>query len=169
MPEPTQYPLTTSDGRTGTVLRRGRFLDRDARSLVRLDDGREFEVPNDALEVRQDGTFLLHTPSGATSSGDTPQQPSPAAPATEPDITRPAETSTDTLFAEEADVRRVPVNRIVSEAPQTRQEGEVTIVPIVEEVLVVEKRLLLKEEIHIVRKRAPVREPRRIHADELRS
>jgi stress response protein YsnF len=73
------------------------------------------------------------------------------------------------LFAEEADIRRVAVNRIVSEVPQSRQEGEVTIVPVVEEVLVVEKRLLLKEEIHIARKRAPVREPRRISADELRS
>lgn len=169
MPEQTQYPLITADGQSGTVLRRGRFLDRDARSLVRLDDGREFEVPNDALEVRQDGTFLLHHPPGANSASAAPRQNSPAAAATQPDTTAPPETATDTLFAEEADVRRVPVNRIVSEAPQTRQEGEVTIVPIVEEVLVVEKRLLLKEEIHIVRKRAPVREPRRIHADELRS
>lgn len=46
-------------------------------------------------------------------------------------------------------VERVPVGRAVSEAPQTRQEGDTLIVPILEEVLVVEKRLMLKEELHI--------------------
>lgn len=46
-------------------------------------------------------------------------------------------------------VDRVPVGRAVSEAPQTRQEGDTLIVPILEEVLVVEKRLMLKEELHI--------------------
>ena len=37
----------------------------------------------------------------------------------------------------------------MSEAPQTRQDGDTLIVPILEEVLVVEKRLILKEELHI--------------------
>lgn len=46
-------------------------------------------------------------------------------------------------------VERVPIGREVSEAPQTRQEGDTLIVPILEEVLVVEKRLMLKEELHI--------------------
>ena len=46
-------------------------------------------------------------------------------------------------------VERVPVGRAVSEAPPTRQDGDTLIVPILEEVLVVEKRLFLKEELHI--------------------
>lgn len=46
-------------------------------------------------------------------------------------------------------VERVPIGRAVSEAPQTRQDGDTLIVPILEEVLVVEKRLFLKEELHI--------------------
>ncbi len=46
-------------------------------------------------------------------------------------------------------VERVPVGRAVSEAPQTRQDGDTLIVPILEEVMVVEKRLFLKEELHI--------------------
>ena len=53
-------------------------------------------------------------------------------------------------------VDRVPGGRAVSEAPQTRQEGDTLIVPILEEVLVVEKRLMLKEELHI-RKRSSER------------
>ena len=46
-------------------------------------------------------------------------------------------------------VERVPIGLVVSEAPQSRQEGDTLIVPILEEVLVVEKRLVLKEELHI--------------------
>ena len=46
-------------------------------------------------------------------------------------------------------VERVPVGRVVSKAPPTRQDGDTLIVPILEEILVVEKRLMLKEELHI--------------------
>ena len=37
--------------------------------------------------------------------------------------------------------------------PEVRQEGDTTIIPIVEEILVVERRLVLKEEVHIRRVR----------------
>ncbi len=53
------------------------------------------------------------------------------------------------LRQQDLSVERVPVGRVVSEAPQTRQEGDTLIVPILEEVLVVEKRLMLKEELYI--------------------
>jgi uncharacterized protein (TIGR02271 family) len=59
------------------------------------------------------------------------------------------------LRGEEIDVERVPVGTYVESgaaAPQLRTEGDTTIVPILEEVLVVEKRLLLKEELHIRRR-----------------
>ena len=48
-------------------------------------------------------------------------------------------------------VTRVPINRIVDHAPVPRTEGDLTIVPVLEEVLVVETKLLLKEEIYIRR------------------
>lgn len=50
------------------------------------------------------------------------------------------------------DVERVPVNQVVDEAPAVKTVGDVTIVPVLEEVLVVEKRLMLKEELHITRR-----------------
>ena len=50
-------------------------------------------------------------------------------------------------------VSRVPVNRIVQTMPENRQEGDTLIVPVVEEQMVVKRRLVLKEEIHIVRRR----------------
>jgi stress response protein YsnF len=47
---------------------------------------------------------------------------------------------------------RVPIDRIVETTPEIRTEGDLTIVPVLEEVLVVEKRLVLKEELHIRRR-----------------
>jgi stress response protein YsnF len=55
------------------------------------------------------------------------------------------------LDEETVEVTRVPVDRVVDEAPAIRTENDVTIVPVLEEVLVVEKRLVLKEELHIRR------------------
>lgn len=55
----------------------------------------------------------------------------------------------ETLSHEEVEVERVPVDREVSAMPAIREEGDVTIVPVVEEILVVERRLRLKEELHI--------------------
>jgi uncharacterized protein (TIGR02271 family) len=57
------------------------------------------------------------------------------------------------LEGDVVDVERVPVNRVVDTPPVIRTEGDLTIVPIVEEEVVVEKRLVLKEELHIRRRR----------------
>ncbi len=47
------------------------------------------------------------------------------------------------------DVTRVKVDRVVDTAPQVRIEGDTTIVPVLEERLVVTKQLVLVEELHI--------------------
>ncbi len=53
---------------------------------------------------------------------------------------------------ETVEVTRVPIDRMVDTAPEVRTEGDLTILPVVEEVLVLEKRLRLKEELHIRRR-----------------
>lgn len=55
------------------------------------------------------------------------------------------------LMKENVDVRHVTINRFIDSPVQTRTEGDTIIVPVMEEVLVVEKKLRLKEEIHITR------------------
>ena len=50
-------------------------------------------------------------------------------------------------------VSRIPMNRVVTAPPAVREEGDILIVPVVEEEVVIEKRLVLKEEIHIHRRR----------------
>ncbi len=67
------------------------------------------------------------------------------------------EMASATLDGQAVEVERVPVDRMVETAPDIRTEGDVTIIPVVEEVLVVEKRLVLKEELH-VRRRATTEE-----------
>jgi stress response protein YsnF len=57
----------------------------------------------------------------------------------------------DELRREHVEVTRVSVDREVAEAPAIRIEGDVTIVPVLEERLVIEKRLFLVEELHLRR------------------
>lgn len=73
------------------------------------------------------------------------------------------------LRREEIDVQRLPVGRYIDEPAQTRFEGDTLIVPVMEEVLVVEKRLLLKEELYVRRSAivAPHRERHVLRAEEL--
>ena len=73
-------------------------------------------------------------------------------------VTEREETVEELLLRESVHVERVPINQIVTEVPAVRQEGDTLIVPILEEVLVVEKRLLLKEEVRIQRTHSEVHE-----------
>jgi len=59
------------------------------------------------------------------------------------------------LLRDDVEVSHVPVDRIVplDQAPVTRYEGDTLVVPILEEVLVVERRLRIKEELRITRNR----------------
>jgi stress response protein YsnF len=76
------------------------------------------------------------------------------------------ETVDEPLLSEEVEIERVTINRPLksasislgdgkaaameeSQAAQVRREGDVLIIPLVEEVLVVEKRLVLREEVRI--------------------
>ncbi len=51
-------------------------------------------------------------------------------------------------------VDRVPIGRNLEageQPPEIRSEGDITIIPVLEEIAVVEKRLHLKEEVHILK------------------
>jgi uncharacterized protein (TIGR02271 family) len=65
------------------------------------------------------------------------------------------------LSREEITVERKAVNQVLTTPAQPRQEGDTLVIPVMEEILVVERRLLLKEEIHIHKRRKEVHDPRR--------
>lgn len=65
------------------------------------------------------------------------------------------------LSREEITVERKAVNQVLTTPALPRQEGDTLVIPVMEEILVVERRLLLKEEIHIHKRRKEVHDPRR--------
>jgi uncharacterized protein (TIGR02271 family) len=72
-------------------------------------------------------------------------------------VTREHETFVDeALNHERVQIERRPIGRQVDAIPPVRQEGDTTILSVVEETLVIARRLILKEEVHI----------RRVHVSE---
>jgi len=68
------------------------------------------------------------------------------------------ETVTVPLLRNEFVIERVALDEYVDEVPPTRQEGNTTIYSIVKEVLVVQKRLLLVEEVRVTQQQSEEQE-----------
>lgn len=58
----------------------------------------------------------------------------------------------ETLRRDMVEVERVPVEREIEEIPPVREEDGVTIIPVVREIVVVEKKLILAEEVRLRRR-----------------
>lgn len=57
------------------------------------------------------------------------------------------------LMHRRVEIVHVPMGYFVDAVPPVREEGDLTIMPVVEEIVIVERRLLFKEEVHIRRVR----------------
>jgi uncharacterized protein (TIGR02271 family) len=66
------------------------------------------------------------------------------------------------LFREEVAVERVPINQFVEARPAVRQEGDTMIIPVVQEQIFVEKRLVLVEELHVRKQVVEAHQPQRV-------
>jgi uncharacterized protein (TIGR02271 family) len=77
---------------------------------------------------------------------------------------------TETSMQEDIQIERVPVNRWLSEPVSVRYEGDTMIIPVVEEVPVVEKRLRLKEELRVTKRQITTQqsEPVLLRTEEVR-
>lgn len=157
---------------------------RHSHVLVRLDTGLPVRVPADLLVAQADGSYYLPLSLGdlenmQKNSGTGEENPL-IIPLVQEELDvqrRKVETGKvqikinvhereelidEPLLREEVKVEQVPVHRLVDSPPAVRQEGEVTIIPLVEEVLVVEKRLMLREEVRVLKTVSEVREPQRV-------
>lgn len=67
---------------------------------------------------------------------------------------------------EDVEVERVAIGRVIDTVPQVREEGDTLIIPVLEEMLVVEKRLVLKEEIRVTKRRTTETEQARVMLSE---
>lgn len=142
--------------------------------LIQLDDGRQMLVPFGSLSRQEDSSYFLTLSMNEIELAQTTNISATGQPLVIPVMTeeldiqkRKVETGriritkvvhereelvNEQLFREEVIVERVPVNRLVDEPIPLRYEGDTMIVPLLEEVAVVEKRLMLKEELRITRR-----------------
>ena len=73
-------------------------------------------------------------------------------------VTHEREQLIDELLTHETvEIDRTPIGRQVNAMPAIREEGDTVVIPIIEEVLVIERRLLLKEEVRVRRVRSTER------------
>ncbi|MDT0632252.1 YsnF/AvaK domain-containing protein [Rubrivirga sp. S365] len=144
----------------------------DGRVRVRLAGGAVLDLPEGALDALPDGTYRTDLAFGALASGEsTTLQEVEERLAISSRVRETgrvvARTVTETVdepvdgagWRETVDVERVPVGREVDAAEPPREEGDVTIIPVYEEVLVVQKRLVLREEIRLTTRRTPTDGP----------
>lgn len=64
-------------------------------------------------------------------------------------VTESPQVLEESLAKEEFLIDRVPINEVRDEPLQMRTEGDITIIPVQEEVLVVQKKIMVREEIRI--------------------
>lgn len=60
----------------------------------------------------------------------------------------------ESLLSEAVDIQRVPMDQIVDSPPQIRTEGEVTVIPVFKEELLITKQLRLVEELRITKRQS---------------
>ena len=168
--------IVREDGAPGMVVRRTDVAGEGAQLVVAFADGSRVVVAESALEPRSDGSYRLRAGAAVADTDESVVIPLAAEELSvrkrrvERGIVR-ARTRVETreevidepLVSERIEVERVPVDRFVDgDPPVVRDEDGVLVVPILEEVLVVEKRLRLKEEVRLVKRRVTVNDPQRV-------
>jgi hypothetical protein len=162
MPEAKTFPVYDDTGCIGALLAPARFLDPRSEKTIRLTSGEEISVPSAALKVQPDGSFrLLRERQQAPTPAPTPESSPAAEPAPIPSLTPPV----GAFFQDDYEIEHVAVGRIVDQPPAERHEGETLILPVMEEVLVYQKKIFLREEIRITRRRKAVDEVLRIEEE----
>jgi uncharacterized protein (TIGR02271 family) len=172
------------DGQCGTVVQRLPTAEAAPQLVIAFADGSRLVVPEDVLMVQPDGTYhlrlnetVLENPDAMESAADAPL----VVPVVAEELTvekrrvtrgtvrvhtrveTREEVVDEPLLCEEVIVEHVPVNALVEgEAPTPHDEDGVLVIPILVEVLVVQKRLFLKEEVRITRRRTTIRQSQQV-------
>ncbi len=132
-------------------------------AVVRFDDGAQVAVPPQMINPDQNGIYRLELAASRLAPADDlvipvvaeeiligTEQVTRGVVRVHKHVVTEEKTIDAAVSAEEIVVERLPVNQFVEgDAPQVREENGTVIIPVLEEVLVVEKRLLLREEVHL--------------------
>jgi uncharacterized protein (TIGR02271 family) len=173
--------VVCEDGQRGIVVQRTTVENGKPQVVIALEDGRRLVVPEDLLAARDDGTQFLPLSAVALTSAVGPRGTMDD-PLIIPVVAEKLnvekrkiargivrihmrvetreELVDEPLIREDVDIEHVAIDRLVDgDIPQARHEGDVLIIPILEEALVVEKRLVLREELRITKRRTTVSQP----------
>jgi len=173
------------DGVWGTVVSGTPHLfSNAAQAVVQTESGQQFLVPTDILVQQPDGSYYLplrlaeleHYGSEPSTHQDEPvvvpvlveelevqKRPVETGKVRIIKVVHERETIVDEpLVHDNVAITRVPMQRVVDGPVPVREENDTTIISVVEEVLVVEKRWMLREEIHIRKQRLETHQPQRI-------
>jgi stress response protein YsnF len=150
--------------------------------LLQRPQGQNLRLPQAMLRVREDGNYLLPTTFSAIDHAAV-QGEKHVIPVVQEElqiskrtidtghgirvhqrIVERSEVVDEPLYEDVLELNRISVGKIVEPGtvPTPRQEGETLIVPVLEEVLVIERRLCLKEELHITRHKREVHKPQSV-------
>jgi uncharacterized protein (TIGR02271 family) len=152
--------------------------------VVQLASGQQLRVAAEALVRQQDGSYYLPLSPADVEPYATSPRAEPGEPLVVPVLVEDLEVQKrvvetgkvritkvvheheevidEPLFREEVEVKRVPIHRVVDGPIPVRYEDETLIVSVIEETLVVEKRLVLKEEWHIRKRCVETHQPQRV-------
>jgi uncharacterized protein (TIGR02271 family) len=175
-----QSRIVDSTGKQASIVSIERSGE-DALAWIRVDDGPQVLVPVSLLALQADGAYRLpfafdRRPGNDGSSGLT-------FPVVQEQVSvgkRIADTGRgvrinktvseqeyvvdEPMLHDELEVEHVAIDAIVSDTdpPRMRYEGDTLVVPVLEEVLVVQKQLRLREEVRITRHRREVHAPQTV-------
>lgn len=189
MRQPGPLTVTDKDGARGTIESPPVPLDEDeSQVLIHLEGGQPIIVPRAALTLQSDGSYYLpvslkdltRAPGDAGLNDGLDEGGKIVVPVIVEELEvgkRKVETGRvritknvrereevvdEPLLREEVDIQRVIIHKLVDGPIPIRSEGDTTIIPVLEEVLVVEKRLMLKEELHIIKRQFETHDPQRV-------
>jgi uncharacterized protein (TIGR02271 family) len=156
-------PVIREDGVAGKVKAVTTNGDGSTLLIILFEDGAQVAVAPQMLSPNENGIYrLLLAGSRLEPEGDLiipvvaeeimvgTQQVTRGVVRVHKHVTTQEKTIDAAVNAEEVIVERLPINALVEgEAPQVREEDGVVIIPVFEEVLVIEKRLILREEVRL--------------------
>jgi uncharacterized protein (TIGR02271 family) len=185
MEQPEPVPVIAQDGARGVIVSPQPDQTGASQVLVRFDSGEQMLIPSDSLVMQADGRYyylpykladLAALPTEQDELGN--ERIVVPVIAEQLDVQRRRyetgrvriskrvhereEVVDEPLLQEQVDVQRVEVNRVIDQPVSVRYEGDTMIIPVLEEVLVVEKRLMLKEELRITRRQVTSSQPQAV-------
>jgi uncharacterized protein (TIGR02271 family) len=173
------------NGVWGTVVPASPFLPSNAtQAVVQIDSGQQVLVPTDLLVQQSDGSYYLPLCLADLEHSNNKHRVHQDEPMVVPVLVEELELQKrlvetgkvrittvvhereavvdEPLLHDTVTITRVPIQRVVDGPVPVREEHGTTILSVVEEVLVVEKRWMLREEIHIHTQRIETHQPQRI-------